>query len=294
MATGEDPMRSLGTNSTVSRGAILLAAALLSPLISHAQAGPTSAPAPNALTQTDAGQVYQQYTDKYMQQNLGDPREDAAYRAFHKLPMQDADKKIKLGLAFINKYTKDIYTETVYVELIETYYAKQDFDNFYTYSDKALSLFPDDVPTLALTGWVIPRAYQPNQPGGDKKLDQAEADEKHALQALDGLAKPAGMNDQLFSQYKSGEAAVAHSALAMIYFRRERYEDSEKEMQLSMAAKADSDPTDFLVLGADYQNLGRFKEAADAFNRCAQVPGNYQATCKQQADSSLKMAADAK
>ncbi len=242
----------------------------------------------------DAGQAYQQYTEKYMQQNLGSPREDAAYRAFHKLPMQDADKKIKLGLAFINKYPKDIYTETVYVELIETYYAKRDFDNFYTYSDKALSIFPDDVPTLALTGWVIPRAYQPNEPGGDKKLDQAETDEKHALQALDGLAKPAAMNDQTFSQYKSGEAAVAHSALGMVYFRREQYSDSEKEMQLSMAGEANPDPTDLLVLGADYQNLGRFKEAADAFNRCAQVPGNYQATCKQQADNSLKMAADAK
>ena len=80
----------------------------------------------------------------------------------------------------------------------------------------------------------------------------------------------------------------------MVYFRREQYSDSEKEMQLSMAGEANPDPTDLLVLGADYQNLGRFKEAADAFNRCAQVPGNYQATCKQQADNSLKMAADAK
>src|SRR5579862_2719339 len=84
---------------------------------------------------------------------------------FSQAPTQDADKKIKLGLAFINKYTKDIYTETVYVELIETYYANRDFDNFYAYSDKALSIFPDDVPALALTGWVIPRVYQPNEPG---------------------------------------------------------------------------------------------------------------------------------
>jgi len=281
------------TNSITFFGAIVLATALLWPSISHAQGETAGAPA-TALTQGDANEAYREYGDKYLQETLGDPREDSAYRAFDKVKPEDADKKIKLGLAFVNKYPKDRYAETVYGELVETYYAKRDLDDFYTYSDKGLSLFPDDIPLLALTGWVIPRAYQPNEPDGDKKLDQAETDEKRAVQALDGLAKPAGMDDQAFSQYKAGEAAVAHSALAMIYFRREKYEDSEKEMQLSMAAKADSDPTDFLVLGADYQNLGRFKEAADAFNRCAQVPGNYQSTCKQQADNSLKMAADAK
>jgi len=286
-------MISLRPNPEIFFEAILLAAVLLLPPISHAQGG-TPVANSNTLTQIDAGQAYQQYSEKYMQQNLGDPREDAAYRAFHKLPTQDADKKIKLGLAFINKYTKDIYTETVYVELIETYYANRDFDNFYTYSDKALSIFPDDVPALALTGWVIPRVYQPNEPGGDKKLDQAETDEKHALQVLDGLAKPSAMSDQIFAQYKAGESAVAHSALGMVYFRREQYDDSAKQMQQSMAGVANPDPTDLLVLGADFQNLGRFKEAADAFNRCAQVPGNFQATCKQQADSSLRMAAAAK
>lgn len=286
-------MRSLRLISGIWFGAILLAVALLSPSISHAQ-GNTQVANANTLTQIDAGEAYEQYSEKYMQQNLGDPREDAAYKAFHKLPAQDADKKIKLGLAFINKYSKDIYTETVYVELIQTYYAKRDFDNFYTYSDKALAIFPDDVPTLALTGWVIPRVYQPNEADGDKKLDQAETDEKHALQVLDGLPKPAAMSDQLFSQYKSGEAAVAHGALAMVYFRREQYDESAKEMEQSMKGVANPDPTDLLVLGADYQNLSRFKEAADAFNRCAQVPGNFQATCKQQADNSLKMAADAK
>jgi hypothetical protein len=286
-------MSSSRTNSIIWWVAILLGAGLLWPSISHAQ-GETAGPPSTALTQGDADQAYRDYGNKYLLETLGDPREDAAYQAFHKVKPEDADKKIKLGLAFVNKYSKDRYTETVYDELVETYYAKKDLGDFYTYSDKGLSLFPDDIPLLALTGWVIPRAYQPNEPDGDKKLDQAETDEKHAIQTLNGLAKPTGMNDQAFSQYKSGEAAVAHSALAMIYFRREQYEDSAREMQLSMAEKADSDPTDFLVLGADYQNLGHFKEAADAFNHCAQVPGNYQATCKQQADNSLKMAADAK
>jgi hypothetical protein len=285
-------MSSPRTNSIICLVAILLGAGLLWPSISLAQG--SNLPSSNPLSQMNADQANYDFNEKYLQQNLGDPREEAAYQAFHKVAMQDADKKIKLGKAFITKYPSDRYTQTVYDEVAQTYYAKQDLNDFYDWSAKGLSRFPDDVSLLALTGWVIPRAYQPNEPDGDKKLDQAEAEEKRAIQELDGLAKPTGLNDESFSQYKALEASVAHSALGLIYFRREQYEDSEKEMQLSMAARADSDPTDFLVLGADYQNLGRFKEAADAFNRCAQVPGSFQATCKQQADSSLKMAAQAK
>jgi len=285
-------MRSPGTTSTISFGAILLAAALLWPSISLAQG--TNLPSSNPLSQMNADQANHDFNEKYLQQNLGDPKEEAAYQAFHKVAMQDADKKIKLGQAFINKYPSDRYTQTVYDEVAQTYYAEQDLNGFYDWSAKGLSRFPDDISLLALTGWVIPRAYQPSEPDGDKKLDQAEAEEKRAIQELDGLAKPTGLNDQAFSQYKALEASVAHSALGLIYFRREQYEDSAKELQQSIAGEANPDPTDLLVLGGDFQNLGRFKEAADAFNRCAQVPGNFQVTCKQQAANSLRMAADAK
>jgi len=285
-------MSSLRTNSRISFGAILLAAALLSPLTSRAQG--TNLPSTNTLSRMDADQANLDFNEKYLQQNLGDPKEEAAYQAFHKVAIHDADKKIKLGLAFINKYPSDRYTQTVYDEVAQTYYAEQDLNDFYAWSDKGLSRFPDDLTLLALTGWVIPRAYKPDDPDGDKKLDKAETDEKHAMQVIGGLQKPSAMSDQMFSQYKAGEAAVAHNALGLIYFRREQYEDSAKEMQQSIAGVANPDPTDLLVLGADFQHSSRFKEAADAFNRCAQMPGNFQSTCKQQADNSLKMAAEAK
>jgi tetratricopeptide (TPR) repeat protein len=288
----EKNMTSLRANSALSLGAILLAAAFLSPRITPAQgaAGPTT----NTLMQSNADQANYDFNEKSLQQNLGDPKEDAAYRAFHKVAMQDADKKIKLGQAFLNKYPSDRYAQAVYDELVRTYYAKQDLTDFYACSDKALSVFPDDVSLLALTGWVIPRIYKSDDPDGDKKLDKAEADEKHAIQLIDTVPKPSAMSDGAFAEYKAEEFSIAHNALGLIYFRRERYDDSAKEMQQFVAGEANPDPTDLLVLGADFENLGRFKEAVDAFNRCAQVPGGFQATCKQQAANSLKLAADAK
>ena len=77
----------------------------------------------------------------------------------------------------------------VYEELCQTYYDKKDLASFYTFSDKGLSLFPDDVHLLALTGWVIPRAFTPDEPGADQKLDKAESEARHALDVIGKTGK---------------------------------------------------------------------------------------------------------
>ncbi|MFY9691711.1 MAG: hypothetical protein WA369_10435 [Candidatus Acidiferrales bacterium] len=90
-------MRSLRLNPGIFFGAILPAALLLLPSIPQTQ-GNTQVANSNTLTQIDAGEAYQQYSEKYLQRNLGDPREDAAYRTFHKVAQQDADEKITTKL----------------------------------------------------------------------------------------------------------------------------------------------------------------------------------------------------
>ena len=67
-----------------------------------------------------------------------------------------------------------------------------------------------------------------------------------------------------------------------------------KELKEATQDAATPDPTDYLILGGDYQNLSKFKEAADAFNQCAKIVGPMQAGCKTYADQSLKLAAQAK
>lgn len=274
----------------------LISAGLFLPAVSNAQqGGPTGGSTmDNPLTRTDANRASEKIEEQYLRQTLGDPKEEAAYQAFHKASVQDADKKIKLGDAFLAKYPSDRYSEAVYEELTQAYYDKKDLANFYTYSDKGLSLFPDDVHLLALSGWVIPRAFTPDEPDADKKLDKAESQARHALDVISRMAKPATFTDEQFAQFKTGESAVAHSGLGLIYFRRERYDESAKELQISIPGEANLDPTDLFILGADFENLSRFKEAADAFNRCAQIAGGVQDRCKQYASDATKRAAEAK
>lgn len=118
----------------------LMSACLSIPAVSSAQG--TQPPAYTSMTENDGRQANVEMTEAYLRQNLGDPKEIAAYQAFHKVTEQDADKKIKLGNSFLAKYPSDHYSEAVYEELTQTYYDKKDLASFYTYSDKGLSLLP--------------------------------------------------------------------------------------------------------------------------------------------------------
>lgn len=240
----------------------------------------------------DATEANAQISELYLRQHLGDPREEAAYESFRKAG--DPDKKIKLGNAFLAKYPGDRYSEAVYEELTQSYYDSKDLTSFYAFTDKGLALFPDDVHLLALSGWVIPRAFTPTDPDGDKKLDKAETQLRHALDVLSRMEKPSVFTDQQFTQYKNDEAAEAHSGLGLVYFREEKYDESAKELQTAVAGESKPDQTDLFVLGADYENLDQHKQAADAFSRCAQISGAMQDKCKQLADSTQKEASGAK
>jgi hypothetical protein len=278
-------------------GIVLFAGLLSFPLSSAAQllaqnGTSPAAPANNSMTQMDGRQVNQQIDEQYLREQLGDPKETAAYQAFHKAS-EDGDKKIHLGVAFLAKYPSDRYTEAVYDELSQTYYDHKDLPSFYLYSDKGIALFPDDVYLLALSGWAIPRAFDAKQADADKQLDKAEVYEKHAMELLDKMIKPSMFSDDQFAQYKTQELSVVHSGLGFVYFRREKYDDSEKELEIATKDKAQADPNDLFVLGADLHNLGRYKEAADAFNRCAKLSSPMQDNCKKYAADAEQRASSA-
>jgi tetratricopeptide (TPR) repeat protein len=191
------------------------------------------------------------------------------------------------------KYPASRYDESVYAGLVQAYYLKQDWTDFYANADKAIALNPDDAPVLSMVGWVIPHAYDPNDPDSAKKLEKAERYEKHALELTAALPKPATMTDDQFTQSKAALLTQAHSGLGLVYFRLQQPDDSVKELQQATLG-ANPDPTDLFVLGVDLQSLNRDKEAADAFTRCGQIPSGLQDRCKQSADAARKQAASSK
>ena len=222
-----------------------------------------------------------------------DPKEENAFKAFYN-PKAELDKKIQLGQAFLRKYPKSPLAEAVDAGLVNAYVAKQDWKNVYASADSALALKPDDVDVLTTLGWVIPHVYQADDPNGSAELDKAERCEKHAMEVMATMPKPVGVSEAEFAAMKGQKSAQAHSALGLVYFRREDYANSAKELEAIMQGNPNPDATDVYVLGLDLQKLQRYQEAADAFNRCAQLGSALEDTCKRNADLAKGQSAQSK
>src|ERR1700735_2833310 len=220
-----------------------------------------------------------------------DPEEEKAYKAFYDASTpQQADAQVKLGELFIAKYPQSKYVEQVYARLMQDYLDKQQLDKMYDAADKALAINPDDVTVLVVTGWVYPHNYNPDDPNAAKRLSEAESKEKHALDVLPKLPKPANMTDEQFAKEKDSASSQAHSGLGLIYYRQQDYANSITELQAGEKIAATPDPTDFYVMGVELQALKRFGEAADAFQKCAQLPGPLADRCKSKGDDAKKQA----
>ena len=172
-------------------------------------------------------------------------------------------------------------------------YGKLDLPKMYADSDKALALNPDDVNVLVLVGWVIPRKYDPNDLAAESQLAKAEKYEKHALEVLAALPKPANLTDEQFAKVKAEGESQAHSGLGLIYFRRQNYAESVEELKKSTMDPTNQDPVDYYIMGMDLTQLKRFSESADAFAKCAAIPGGLQDRCKQMGADAKKQAAAA-
>jgi tetratricopeptide (TPR) repeat protein len=231
-------------------------------------------------------------TDVQKQPPGVDKREFADYKAFYSENREPA-KKIELGKAFLQKYPKSTLTEAVDAELVDAYVDRQDLPDAYSSADAALALKPDDVDVLTTVGWVIPHFYQADDPGADALLTKAETYEKHALQVMATMPKPAGVPDAQFAALKTQKTFQAHSALGLVYFRREDYDNSEKELRQAVE-NPHADPADLFVLGVDLQNLKRPGEAANIFGRCAAMPSDLQERCKDAAAETEKISSQPK
>lgn len=63
-----------------------------------------------------------------------------------------------------------------------------------------------------------------------------------------------------------------------------------KELQLATRDPIAADQTDLDVLGIDFQNMKRYLDVLDAFNRCGQRIGGLKDRCRQSADEVPKLA----
>ena len=225
-------------------------------------------------------------------QTPADPEEDKAYKAFTDVKPDAFDQQIQTGEQYLQKYPTGRYAEQVYSRLVTSYFQKNQLDKMYAASDKALSMNASDIPVLVLVGWVIPHNYDPNDPESDRRLAKAEDYEKRAIELLNtnAVPKPDSVTDEQFAKAKTGSLAQAHSGLGLVYYRRQEYDKSVVEMEQAVKLDPTPDSVDLYILAVGLNQLKRYPESADAYEKCAATPGAVQDRCKQRLPEAKKLA----
>jgi tetratricopeptide (TPR) repeat protein len=216
--------------------------------------------------------------------------EDAAYKAFQDVSMENANKKIESGEAFLQKYPQSRYRSPVYVALVFEYQQIGQVPKMVEYGEKELELAPNDVSTLAMLGQTLPRRLPGNPSDAAQVLSKAEKYSKQAIEIAPTLPKPTEITDEQFDKAKNQSLAMAHSGLGLIFVRRGKYAEAIPELEQAVKIDPNPDPVNYYLLGLANKNALHFDDAVAAFNHCVTIPGSMQATCKSGADEAKKLA----
>src|SRR5580693_2215510 len=219
--------------------------------------------------------------------------EDAAFKAFDTISLNDGSKKIQAGEAFVLKYPQSRYLAPVYSNLVKLYLAGNELQKMQDAGEKVVALAPNDVQTLAILGQTLPRAWNSSMPNAAAQLDKAEKFSKSAIELTPTIPKPDGMSDAQFTLAKNQTLAMAHGGLGLVYFRRGKYDAAIPEFEESTKVdpNPEADPVTFYVLAIADQKTSHFDAAVAAFTKCASIPGSLQPTCKNGADEAKKLGA---
>jgi tetratricopeptide (TPR) repeat protein len=220
--------------------------------------------------------------------------EDAALKALQSMPESSPENiqaKLTAAEDFVKKYPQSRYRATIYPFLTIGYVQVGQSEKALAFGDKELEINPNDVATMAVMSQTMSRVYNPSMPDAAKRLDRAEALGKRAIEVIPTIPKPEGVTEEAFNNSKNETLAMAHSGLGVVNWRRGKSADAIPELEQSLKLDPVSDPVNWLILGIVNQNTSHFDDAANAFTKCASIPGQLADTCKGKAEAAKKLAA---
>jgi tetratricopeptide (TPR) repeat protein len=213
--------------------------------------------------------------------------EDAAFKAFS--DSSDQTKRIELGEAFLQKYPTSRYRPGAYSALTMAYLQTNNVQKMEEVADKEIALNPNDVQVMAVVGQTLPRAMNSKTPDPEKQLAKAEQYDRKVIEITPTLPKPANVTDESFTLVKNQALAMAHGGLGLVYVRRGKFSEAIPELNQAVTIDPTPDPVNYYLLGMANVKASRFDDAVTAYNKCAELVGAMQETCKSAAVEAKKL-----
>lgn len=246
-----------------------------------------------SLKQTAPGQTTNDQNAQKDQNAQPAPNpEDVDYQAVYDARTGDPAKVIELGEAFTAKYPASAHNLAVYSMLTPAYMETNQVDKMVDVGGKALQIDPDDVDVLAVLAWAVPRRVNAQAPDGLQQLQKAQVWAQHDIELLNSLVKPDGLDDAAFQSAKNDKLSMCHDGLGVVDLKTGKFDAAIAEITQAMQLAAQSDPVDYLLLGAAQEATNHFDEAIASFTKCS-ADGPVQTQCKNGIDDTKKREAKA-
>lgn len=210
---------------------------------------------------------------------------------FQSLPESDAPKKIQAGEDFLGKFPTSSYATYVYQYLAVAYIQAGQVDKGLSTGEKAIQVNPSDYRTMAVLSQTISRTVTDSTPDAASKLAKAETHAKGAIAGAATWVKPDSMPDANFTTLKNETLAMAHASLGLVALHRQNFEAAVPELEQAVQLGANTDLTNYYLLGVAQKNSGYPDKAVANFEKCAAVKGtSLTSTCVILLDQSQKEA----
>jgi len=281
----------LGVLLAISASVYLGAAANARPLVPLGQAGGASPSGQKPAEQAPAGQQGQAGQPAQPGQAAAGPvttpEERQSYQdlASEATAGLDPDRVISLAQDYEKKYPNSPMLTVVYMFEASAYESKGDFVKVVDLGEKSLKLNADNLSSLLIVSSVLP---QPQVTRGSdlekqKKLDEAEADAKHALELIDQDKVPRQANeaDDAYKKRKNSIASEPHAALGMVHLQRatmglggmdpEELTKAAQEFKQSVELTDRPQPEHYYRLGEVYKHQKKVDDAIAAFSKASEL-----------------------
>lgn len=220
--------------------------------------------------------------------------EEKAFKAlqhFQSMPESDGPKKVQAGEDFLAKFPASAYATYVYQYLTVAYIQAGEVDKGLATGEKALQANPSDFRTMAVLSQTLSRTVTETTPDAATKLAKAETDAKGAIAGAATWVKPDAMPDASFATLKNETLAMAHASLGLVAIHQNKFDAAIPELEQAVQLGANTDPTNYYLLGVANQNSGHPEKAVPNFEKCAAIKGtNLTSTCVVLLDQSKKEA----
>jgi tetratricopeptide (TPR) repeat protein len=166
------------------------------------------------------------------------------YDAFTAMSSEkDANKKISLAEAFLQKYSNSDFKDGAYVVEMQSYYQLGQSDKAVEAAHKAVEVNPENLDALRFLSFVFPFIYKADDPDATAKLSRAESDAKHGLEVLQKLQKPGNVPEEQFNQAVKGLRAIFNGTVGFAALQRKDYAGAIT----SYKAAAEDNPSDWYI-----------------------------------------------